>query len=150
MNKDIEKIENKLKDVIKKNEDAIKGFEKAAENASETGIQSYFRQKAGERKIFLKTLRNATPALDLGDTETEGSTAGAAHRTWMDVKAFFSGDNDESMLEEAVRGDKSAIEEYNEVLAETHVPQRVKEIIREQRDAIQNDLETSQILGDYR
>ncbi|MCM4173654.1 hypothetical protein DHD32_19435 [Arenibacter sp. TNZ] len=68
----------------------------------------------------------------------------------MDIKAFFSGDNDESMLEEAVRGDKSAIDEYNEVLAEVLVPHRVKEILREQLDAIQNDLETSKILEDFR
>lgn len=150
MNKDIEKIEDKLKDIITKNEDAVKGFDKAAENAQEIGIQSYFRKKAKERRTFLKTLRNAVPDLDLGNRAIEGSTAGAAHRTWMDVKAFFSGDNNESMLEEAVKGDKSAVEEYNEALAETHVPHRVKEILREQRDAIQNDLETSEILEDYR
>lgn len=150
MNKDIKEIENRLKDVITKNEDAVKGFEKGAENAKEIGIQSYFRKKAQQRTTFLKTLRNATPALNLGDSEIEGSTAGAAHRTWMDIKAFFSGDNDESMLEEAVRGDKSAVKEYNEVLAETHVPHRVKEILREQRDVIQNDLETSEILEDFR
>ena len=150
MNKDIAKIEDRLKDVITKNEDAVKGFEKAAKNAKELGIQSYFKKRARKRKNFITTLRNVTPALNLGDTEIEGSTAGAVHRTWMDVKAFFSGDNDESMLEEAVRGDKAAIDEYNEVLAETHVPQRIKEIIREQKDEIQNDLETSKILENFR
>jgi len=150
MNEDIKKIENRLKDIVEKNEDAVKGFEKAAENAKEVGTQSYFRKKAENRKIFIRTLRNATPALNLGDKEIEGSTAGTAHRTWMDVKAFFSGDNDEAMLEEAIRGDKSALEEYNEVLSETHVPHRVKEIVREQRDVLQNDLETSKILEDFR
>lgn len=150
MNKDIKEVENKLKEVLEKNEDAVKGFEKAAENAKETSTKSYFARRAGARRTFIKTLRNATPALNLGDAEIEGSTKGAAHRTWMDVKAFFSGDKDEAMLEEAVRGDKAAIEEYNEVLAETHVPHRVKEIIREQRDEIQNDLETSEILEDLR
>lgn len=150
MNKDIKKIENKLQEVIEKNEDAVKGFEKAAENAKEVGTQSYFRRRASNRRTFIKTLRNATPALDLGDAKIEGSTKGAAHRTWMDVKAFFSGDNDEAMLEEAVRGDKAAIDEYNEVLAETYVPHRVKEIIREQKDEIQNDLETSEILENFR
>ncbi|GMN04692.1 hypothetical protein MTsPCn5_00800 [Croceitalea sp. MTPC5] len=150
MNNDVKKIEDRLKDLVTKNEDAVIGFEKAAENANAAGIQSYFSKKAEERKIFLKTLRNAAQDLDLGDKEIDGSTAGAAHRAWMDVKAFFSGDNDEAMLEEAVRGDKSAIDEYNDVLAETHVPHRLKEIIREQRDAIQNDMETSEILEDHR
>ncbi|MGB5822174.1 MAG: PA2169 family four-helix-bundle protein [Saonia sp.] len=150
MNEDVKRIEKRLRDVINKNEDAIKGFQKAAENSKDASTKSYFLGRVDNRKNFLMQLKNASPELSLGNEEIEGTTAGAAHRTWMDVKAFFSSDNDESMLEEAVRGDKSAIEEYNEVLSETHVPVRVKEILREQRDSIQNDLETSDILEDFR
>ncbi|QCW98963.1 PA2169 family four-helix-bundle protein [Aggregatimonas sangjinii] len=150
MNDDVKKIEEKLQEVIDKTEDAIKGFNKAAENASDVSTKTYFSRRAKNRQRFLTQLKNASPDLRLGNEDIDGTTAGAVHRTWMDVKAFFSADNDESMLEEAVRGDKSAIEEYNEVLAETHVPARVKEILREQRDAIQNDLETSEILEDFR
>ncbi|MDB4292621.1 PA2169 family four-helix-bundle protein [Maribacter sp.] len=150
MNKDIKKIEDSIKGILEKNEDAIKGFEKAAENAKELGTKAYFSKRVENRTMFLKQMRNSVTELNLGNNEIEGSTAGAVHRTWMDVKAFFSSDNDESMLEEAVRGDKSAVKEYNEVLAETMIPSRVKEIIREQRDSIQNDLETSEILEDFR
>ena len=150
MNKDIEKVENKLKSIIEKNEDAIKGFEKAVENAKEVGTKAYFEERALNRSTFIRQLRNSAPELDFGSKKVEGSTAGAVHRTWMDVKAFFSSDNDEAMLAEAVRGDKSAIDEYAEVLSETLIPHSVKEIIREQKDAIQNDLETSAILEDFR
>lgn len=59
---------------------------------------------------------------------------------------FFSADSDEVMLQESVRGDRSAIDEYNEILADSMVPHRMREIIKEQRDEIQNDLETLQIL----
>lgn len=145
MNNDIKTIENKIKAIIEKNEDSVKGFEKASENAKEIGIKAYFEKRADQRRLFVKTLHNAVPELKTQNAD-DGTTKGSIHRTWMDVKAFFSGDNDEAMLEEAVRGDKSAISEYNEILAETMLPHRVKEIIREQRDAIQNDLETSKIL----
>ncbi len=150
MNKDIEKIEDRLKDLVTKNEDAIKGFEKAAKNADQVGIKSYFEKKVVERMQFLRELRAAASDLDLGSLKIDGSTAGAAHRTWMDVKAFFSGDNDEAMLEEAVRGDKSAMDDYDDALAETMVPPRIKEIIRAQRQKLQNDLETTEILEEYR
>ena len=150
MNADVKSIEKKLQEVIDKNEDAVKGFEKAAENSKEVSTKNYFLGRIENRKSFLKQLKNAVPELELGNDKIEGTTAGAAHRTWMDVKAFFSGDNDESMLEEAVRGDKSAIKEYSEVIAGTQVPSRVKEILREQRSTIQNDLETSDILEDFR
>ncbi len=149
MNNDIKVVEDRIKELIEKNEDSVKGFEKAAENAKEVSTREYFQKRAEQRKLFAKTLHNATPALKTGNTEIEGTTKGAAHRTWMDVKAFFSSDNDEAMLEEAVRGDKTAISEYNEVLAETMVPYRMKEIIKEQRDEIQNDLETSKILEKF-
>ncbi len=150
MNKDIKKIEDKINDIIEKNEDSVKGFEKASENAKEATIKAYFEKKATERRRFLSQLRNASPELELGDAEVDGTAKGAMHRSWMDLKALFSGDNDEAMLEEAVRGDKAAIEEYNKVLAEPHIPHRVKEIIREQKEEIQNDLTTSLILEDYR
>jgi uncharacterized protein (TIGR02284 family) len=68
----------------------------------------------------------------------------------MDVKAFFSGDNDEAMLEEAIRGDKSAMEDYDEALAETMMPHRIKDLIRAQREKLQNDLETSEILENHK
>jgi len=138
MNTDIKEIESRLKDVVEKNEDSVKGFEKAADHAKEVGTKKYFENKAEERKRFIKQLRNATPALELGNTKIEGSKKGAVHRSWMDTKAMFSKDNDESMLEEAIRGDKASIEEYNEVMGHVMIPHRVKEILKEQKDIIQN------------
>ncbi|WP_036155523.1 ferritin-like domain-containing protein [Maribacter forsetii] len=146
MNTDIKKIEDHLKDLVSKNEDAIKGFEKASENSKQVGIKSYFEKKVVDRMTFLRELRAAVPELDLGRVEIEGSAAGTLHRTWMDVKAFFAEDNDEAMLEEAVRGDKAAIDDYDKALAETMMPHRLKEIIRAQKELLQNDLETTEIL----
>ena len=90
-----------------------------------------------------------TPALKTRDG-IDGSTAGALHRTWMDVKAFFSEDDAEAMLEEAIRGDKAVIEEYNEVLADTHLPIEAATIIRRQRDWLKQDLEKIKTLEDLR
>jgi len=150
MNTDIKKIEDHLKDLISKNEDAIKGFEKASENSKDVGIKSYFEKKIIDRMQFLKELRASVPELELGSVQIEGSAAGTLHRTWMDVKAFFAEDNDEAMLEEAVRGDKAAINDYDNALAEVMMPHRLKEIIRVQKEQLQNDLETTEVLEDYR
>lgn len=150
MNTDIAKIEDHLKDLVSKNEDAIKGFEKASENSKEVGIKNYFETKVIDRMQFLKEIRASVPELDLGNVQIEGSAASTLHRTWMDVKAFFAGDNDEAMLEEAVRGDKAAINDYDKALAETMMPHRLKEIIRAQKERLQNDLKTTEILENYR
>ena len=147
MNNDIKEAENHLNEIVQKNEDAIKGYKKAAENAKEVGLQNYFKNKARERRNFLNELKAATPVLDL-DKGMDGSAKGAMHRAWMDMKAFFSGDNDESMLEEAIRGDKAAVEKYNEVLADTHLPINSANVIRKQRDWIVQDLEANKKLED--
>lgn len=149
MNSDIKEIEDSLNDIIQKNEDAIKGYEKAAENADDMGLKSYFQNKARERGNFLVELKAAAPALKTRD-DIDGSAMGSMHRAWMDVKAFFSGDNDESMLEEAIRGDKAAVEEYNEILADTHLPVEAASVIRKHRDWITQDLENNRTLEDLR
>ena len=78
----------------------------------------------------------------------DGTAKRAMHRTWMDIKAFFSGENDESMLEEAIRGDKAAVEEYDEVLADTHLPINAASVIRKQRNWIVQDMEANKKLED--
>ncbi|MCK0159168.1 ferritin-like domain-containing protein [Allomuricauda sp. F6463D] len=149
MNNDIKKIEDSINDIIQKNEDAIKGYKKAAENADQIGLKNYFLTKSEERRNFLIGLKASVPALETRD-EIDGSTTGAVHRAWMDTKAFFSADNDESMLEEAIRGDKAAVEEYNEVLGDTGLPIEAAKIIREQRDWIVKDLNKIKRLEDVR
>jgi len=149
MNNHIKEIEDSLNDIIQKNADAIKGYEKAAENAEQIGLKNYFQVKAKERHIFLNDLRVAAPALKT-KTADESTATGAAHRTWMDIKAFFSGDNDEAMLEEAIRGDKAAVEEYNEVLADTHLPVEAAAVIRKQRDWLKDDLQKIKTMEDVR
>ena len=76
--------------------------------------------------------------------------AGKAHRAWMDVKALFSLDSAEAMLEEAIRGEKSAIEEYEEVLEDTSLPSTTAAILRSQKEAIQNGLSNIKMLEDIR
>lgn len=149
MNNDIKEIEDSINDIIQKNEDAIKGYEKAAENSEEIGLKSYFQNKSIERRNFLVELKAAAPALKTRD-DIDGSVTGAMHRTWMDVKTFFSGDSDEAMLEEAIRGDKAAINEYNEVLGDTHLPLEAAAVIRKQRDWLMDDLKTIKTLEDVR
>jgi len=54
------------------------------------------------------------------------------------------------MFEEAIQGDKGAVAEYNEVLADTHLPSEAAAIIRRQRDRINQNLEKIRIIEDVR
>jgi uncharacterized protein (TIGR02284 family) len=144
-----EEVGKKLNELLEKTYDAEKGFKKAADNTENVSLKSFFESKSQQRYDFgheLKTeIKSFGQEIDKGD-----SLAGKAHRAWMDVKALFSADDAEAMLEEAIRGEKAAIEEYNDVLEETSLPSTTAAILRSQKDAIENGLSNIKMLEDIR
>lgn len=81
-------------------------------------------------------------------SEEGGSLTGSLHRTWMDVKSFFSGNADEAMLEEALRAEKKTFEEYEKTLNEHNFPMAIGAILRDQKMKIQIDLNKIESLED--
>lgn len=142
-----ETIGNKLNDLLERTYDAEKGYKKAAENTKNNHLKSFFDKKAQERYNFGHELKTEIKTFGQ-EVDKGGSLTGAAHRTWMDVKAMFSTDNDESMLEEAIRGEKASLEEYNDVLSETDLPTSTQTVLVKQRDVIQSELGTIKRLED--
>ena len=142
-----EKIVDQLEEILEKNNDAVKGYSKAAENANDSRLKAYFTKKSSDRKIFNNALKREMVA-NYDEIDDDGSFTGAIHRAWMDVKSFFSGDNDEAMLEEAIKGDKAAVEEYEEVLKDANLPPSIAQLVREQEIQIRTDLNKIQVLED--
>ncbi|MEB8328387.1 PA2169 family four-helix-bundle protein [Flavobacteriaceae bacterium KMM 6897] len=138
---------DQLEEILEKNKDAEKGYSKAAENVKSQGLQNYFRRKSDERRDFNKQLRRLLVA-NYDEIDENGSFTGSIHRTWMDIKSFFSGNEDEAMLEEAIRGDEAAVKEYEEVLEDNVLPIAIDVLIRDQKMKIQSDLNTIKSLED--
>jgi len=141
-------IGNKLNDLLIRTHDAEKGFKNAAENVNHTGLKSFFNKKAEERQLFTSQLKAAVGGVGQKATESEGSTLGTVHRTWMDLKNTVSSNNSEAMLEEAIRGEKKAVEEYNEVINETSLPSQTKKILEGQLSMINDSLSKVKSLED--
>lgn len=144
-----ENIGNRLNDLLEKTYDAEKGFKKAADNVEHSALKSYFNLKAQERYNFGHQLKSEIKSFNQ-DVDKGGSVTGSAHRAWMDIKSLFSSDDEESMLEEAIRGEKAAVEEYNEVLSETALPDSTKSLLQSQKSAIENGLSNIKTLEDLR
>ena len=66
----------------------------------------------------------------------------------MDIKAMLSLDNEESMLEESIRGEKTAVKEYEDVLSEIHLPSSTKTLLETQKNKIEFGLENIKTLED--
>ncbi|NNC44921.1 MAG: PA2169 family four-helix-bundle protein [Winogradskyella sp.] len=131
------RISDKLNELLVKNYDAEKGYIKAINEVDNVTVKNFFSNRAEERSRFARELR--TEILTYGEMpEDSGSFKGTLHRNWMTLRTTFSSNNEETILNEALRGEKASLEEYNELLADHKMPERLVNILREQRNAIES------------
>lgn len=129
-------ISDKLNELIEKNMNAKDGYEKAVEKVENKAIEGFFKSRAEERARFVKELR--AEVWDKGEIpENSGNINGELHRNWMSLKALFTSNDEEAMLEEVIRGEKSSLEEYDEILSEHKMPSSITNILKTQRTAVE-------------
>tara|TARA_R110002049_G_scaffold13089_2_gene57404 strand:- start:1721 stop:2167 length:447 start_codon:yes stop_codon:yes gene_type:complete len=134
-----EKISNKLNELLEKNYDAEKGYLNAAENVESSKLKIFFKNRASERSQFAKELR--TEILSYGQIpEDDGSFKGIMHRNWMSLKSLFSSNDEEAILEEALRGERANLEEYKEILKEDAFAPSTLKMLEAQEQKIQADI----------
>lgn len=135
-------ISKKVNLLIEKNNDAYKGYKNASDNAESSQLKSYLLQQASERQSFANKLSGNLKVYNPDfKVDTDGSTTGTIHRAWMDAKTALSVDDDESILEECIRGDKASVEEYKEFLKDHNAaPQDMRSTIEGQLQNVQNTL----------
>jgi uncharacterized protein (TIGR02284 family) len=144
-----ETVGKKLNTLLEKTYDAEKGYKTAAENTDHPLLKPYFLRRSKERYNFGHDIK--AEILKYGETpEKGGSITGSAHRAWMDTKALFSADNAESMLEESIRGEKTAVEEYENVLEDSALPLSTATMLSNQMKSIKADLHGIKILEDIK
>lgn len=131
-----------INELIEKNNDAYKGFNKAADKAENHQLKTFLSKQSSQRKQFAQELTNELRTADPDfKADDDGSVTGSLHRTWMDVKSALSGDNDEAILEECLRGEKAARDEYKEALEENHtLPTNLQSTLRQQLSEIKDTL----------
>ena len=129
-------LAEKLNELLEKNYDSEKGFKKAAEDVKNSRLKEFFETKAKERYDFGHELK--TEIKTLGESPDKGtSVAGDMHRAWMDLKSAFSSESEEAILEEAIRGEKTAVEDYNKIIGEEGFPPSTLNLLIKQRNAIE-------------
>ena len=130
-----EKVAGKLNNLLEKNYDTEKGYRYAAENVSNPHLRSFFNERAQERYDFGHELKSEIR--NYGESPEKGSSfTGDVMRSWMNLKTHLSSNKEEALLEETVRGEKAAVEEYNEVLKDNDIPASTQNVLMKQRNAI--------------
>ncbi|WOD44664.1 ferritin-like domain-containing protein [Hwangdonia lutea] len=139
-----EEISNKLNELLIKNYDAEKGYLNAAENVDSPTLKIFFKRRASERSEFAKELR--TEILRYGEIpEDSGSFKGTMHRNWMSLKSLFTSNDEEAILEEAIRGEEASLEEYNQILKDRTLPPTIDTLLFKQKNAIQAAINTEKV-----
>jgi uncharacterized protein (TIGR02284 family) len=121
-----------LNDLVKIHNDRIEGYEKAIKGTEEdANLKQLFTSFIGDSHKFKLAL--ATEVQTYGkDIENTTSNSGGIHRTWLSVKAFFTGNSEKSVLEECEFGEDATQKAYKTALEDEHLPAYIKDMLTEQ------------------
>ena len=110
--------------------DSIDGYQKAAADASNRSYAEMFNARARERQHAVTTLQAAVARLG-GNPEDDGTTAGAAHRGWINLKEAVLGRDDEAIVNEVERGEDYLKEKFEAALRHTDLPAEARTAVEE-------------------
>ncbi|HQU84042.1 MAG TPA: PA2169 family four-helix-bundle protein [Pyrinomonadaceae bacterium] len=124
-----------LNNLIETCKDGQEGFKQAAEGVQNSELKSVFYEYGQQRAQFAGELQGLVRELG-GDPENSGSTAGALHRGWINIKSAVTGQDDTAILNECERGEDVAKNAYKSALEET-LPANVSQIVQQQYTKVQ-------------
>jgi len=146
MKNDTSDVRSTINDLIESCKDGDEGFRTAAEKVKDATIKSDFLKFARQRAGFAGELQAEVTRLG-GDPAKSGTTTGAIHRGWIDLKSAVTGDSDHGILEEAERGEDAAVKNYRDALAK-NLPADIEAIVSRQMHKIQQTHNTVKAMRD--
>lgn len=133
-----------LNDILERNYDSVAGFRKAAERANDNRLMGYFNEQVLKRQDYIDQLTAEVRNLG-GEPKESGTVEGTLHRAWIDFKSAISFENDEEVIEACMTGEKKCIEEYNDLLEETHLPASTRQLLTQQKMGVIKSLASLQL-----
>ena len=131
-NKETETV---LLDVIKSLQDGQKGFAEIGEHLKDETVKRYFLAESLKRANFRAELENELHRAGMADVSESGTTAGALHRAWADLKANLGG-GDHTLLVTAEQAEDEAKAAYRDALNK-ELPFPVRQLLTTQSAHIQ-------------
>ncbi len=129
-----------LEKLIEISRDGQNGYREGAEHAKSPELKKFLDQVSLERAKFAGDLENEAVRLGKSDVDRSGTTLGAVHRGWTNLKTSLGG-GDESILSSMETGDKYAKDAYDDCIRDNKLPDDILGIIRNQAQAIVGTLD---------
>ena len=124
--------ETVLLDVIKVLVDGQKGFADIGEHLKDETLKRYFLAESLKRANFRAELENELHRAGMADVKESGSTAGAVHRVWGDLKAKLGMGSDHELLATSEQGEDVAKDAYKKAL-DHELPLPIRQLLTEQQ-----------------
>ena len=124
-------LEAVLKSVINILEDGQKGMAEIGEHLKSETLKHYFLAESLKRANFRGELENELHRHGVADVHETGTTSGALHRAWADLKARLGG-GDHTLLETAEQGEDEAKAAYADAL-DQELPLPIRQLLAEQQ-----------------
>ena len=132
---DNDNVISTLNNLIETCKDGQEGFKQSAEGVQNSELKKVFYEYGQQRAQFTGELQSLVREFG-GDPETSGSTTGAIHRGWINLKSAITGQDDAAILNEAERGEDVAKNAYKEALEES-LPANVLQTVQQQYTQVQ-------------
>ncbi|MDO5522829.1 MAG: PA2169 family four-helix-bundle protein [Bacteroidia bacterium] len=129
----LEKQAETLNDLVLINNDRVEGYQKAIDELKpeDADLRTVFQERIDQSRQFHSELVNEVAVL--GEEIKDGTkSTGKIYRAWMDVKAFFSGNDRKTILDNCEDGEDAAVRAYSEALeCENLTPEQRALVIRQ-------------------
>ncbi|HKJ78781.1 MAG TPA: PA2169 family four-helix-bundle protein [Prolixibacteraceae bacterium] len=134
---DTKKLKNDLEKIIDICNDGVNGYEKAADKIEDKdeSLKTLFLRFSQQRKGFIENIKTEGIRLGIEFKET-GTVKGFFHRTWLTAKANFASNEKEKVINEAMTGEKEALEVYAKVVSDNGLPEYLRDTLKEQQHLI--------------
>ena len=110
--------------------DSIQGYQKAAADTSNTRFAEMFNARAQERQQVLTKLQAAVARMG-GNPEDDGTTTGAVHRGWMNLKEAVLGQDDETIVKTVEEGEDYLKNKFEAALETADLPAEARMAVEE-------------------
>lgn len=131
--------------LIIRNTEAMNGYVEVANNINSKLVTRWLIDFSRQRSFFIRELKKIASALG-GKPEMHTTFLGELHHFWIDLKAQWMDNNIEDLLNECLRGEKTLISTYEEILSQNVLYAPMENVVKNQLAKIVMAVENLQLL----
>jgi len=135
-----DKIIAALQSLVEICRDGNQGFKDAGDDVKDKRLREQMHEFSEQRMNFSIELKDIVESSG-GDINLSGTILGSLHRRWMDIRFGVIGTDTEGILKECLRGEKTALQKYENALS-IELPDDIRKVVERQYSEINKVVET--------